>query len=109
MTKGYRLRPRYVIHTVGPVYRGGRSQEADLLHSCYRESLKLAAASTVESIAFPCISTGVYGYPKAEACCIAVDSVSQWLSENEWPKSVIFCCYEKEDAELYHRYLAKKQ
>jgi len=109
MTKGYRLRPRYVIHTVGPVYRGGRSQEADLLHSCYHESLKLAAGTRFESIAFPCISTGVYGYPKAEACCIAVDSVSEWLSENEWPKSVIFCCYEKADAELYHRYLAKKQ
>src|SRR5688572_13360729 len=72
MTKGYRLRARFVIHTVGPVWQGGGSGEADLLASCYRRSLGLAAEHRLSSLAFPAISTGIYGYPKAEAAEIAV-------------------------------------
>ncbi|MCA8930414.1 MAG: O-acetyl-ADP-ribose deacetylase, partial [Alphaproteobacteria bacterium] len=72
ITRGYRLPARHVIHTVGPIWRGGARGEADLLASCYRRSLELAAAHGVATIAFPCISTGVYGYPADEAARIAV-------------------------------------
>ncbi|OPZ72460.1 MAG: O-acetyl-ADP-ribose deacetylase [bacterium ADurb.Bin478] len=105
ITAGYRLPARHVIHTVGPVYRGGHHGEAEQLASCYRESLKLASVSGVQSIAFPCISTGIYGYPKEKACRIAIAGVSEWLAGHELPGTVIFCCYEKVDAELYRRHL----
>src|SRR4051812_2551786 len=72
ITAGYRLPARHVIHTVGPVYCDGRGGEADLLRSCYRESLRLAAEAGLETVAFPCISTGVFGYPQREACEVAV-------------------------------------
>jgi O-acetyl-ADP-ribose deacetylase (regulator of RNase III) len=100
MTAGHRLPARHVIHTVGPVYHGGRG-EAELLASCYRESLRLATEAGLESIAFPCISTGIYGYPQAEACDIATATVQDWLATNELPRRVIFCCFLAEDAELY--------
>ncbi|HPI72230.1 MAG TPA: O-acetyl-ADP-ribose deacetylase [bacterium] len=105
ITAGYRLPARQVIHTVGPVYRDGHHGEGELLASCYRESLRLASVSGVQSIAFPCISTGVYGYPKEKACRIAIASVSEWLAGHAQPQTVIFCCYENEDAELYRRLL----
>lgn len=106
ITAGYRLPARQVIHTVGPVYRGGHHGEAEQLASCYRESLKLASLAGVHSIAFPCISTGIYGYPKEKACQIAIAGVSEWLADHELPSTVIFCCYEKGDAELYHQHLS---
>lgn len=106
ITGGHRLRAGHVIHTVGPVYAGGRSGEAALLRSCYLESLRLAEAAGARSIAFPCISTGVYRYPKAEACTIAVRAVSDWLAGHALPESVIFCCYGAEDAALYRARLS---
>lgn len=101
ITGGYRLAARYVIHTVGPVYQDGEHEEAALLRSCYRESLRLAREASVRTIAFPCTSTGVYGYPQAEACEIAVATVEQWLQTNELPETVVFCCFSDEDARLY--------
>src|SRR5215211_9413501 len=91
MTRGYRLPARHVIHTVGPVYREGSRGEPELLRSCYRESLRLAAEAGLKSIAFPCISTGVYRYPKEDACEIAVSAVSDWLAAHELPETVTFC------------------
>jgi O-acetyl-ADP-ribose deacetylase len=106
ITGGHRLAARYVIHTVGPVYAGGGHGEAALLRSCYRESLRLASERGVESLAFPCISTGVYGYPKAEACEVAVAAVADWLATHELPRLVTFCCFGFADAELYRAALA---
>ena len=98
---GHRLAARHVIHTVGPVYDGGGYGEAELLRSSYRESLRLASESGLESVAFPCISTGVYGYPKAEACEVAVSAVAEWFATHELPRVVTFCCFGREDTELY--------
>jgi O-acetyl-ADP-ribose deacetylase (regulator of RNase III) len=107
LTRGYRLPAEYVIHTVGPVYHGGQRREAELLRSCYRESLKLAAEDAIASIAFPCISTGAYGYPQEKACEIAVSEVIAWLAAHESPQTVTFCCFSEGDAELYRRRLAE--
>jgi O-acetyl-ADP-ribose deacetylase (regulator of RNase III) len=101
MTGGHGLTARRVIHAVGPIYRGGKSGEADLLRGCYTESLRLASEAGLRSIAFPCISTGIYGYPKDEACAVAVAAVEQWLADHELPESVVFCCFGAEDAALY--------
>ena len=101
ITAGYALPARFVVHTVGPVYADARSGESDRLRACYRNSLALAAEAGASSIAFPCISTGAYGYPKAEACDIAVSAVSEWLDTSPVPRSVVFCCYDAEDARLY--------
>lgn len=101
LTGGYGLPAKLVIHTVGPVWRGGHVGEADELARAYRSSLALAAGAHVRTLAFPCISTGVYGYPAAEACAIAVDEVSRWLQEHPLPEWVIFCCYSPEDERLY--------
>lgn len=108
ITSGHRLKARHVIHTVGPVWRGGTHAERDLLRACYINSLALAENHGVHSIAFPCISTGAYGYPKAAACDMAVDTVTQWLDEHELPKEVIFCCYGNEDARLYREKLERE-
>jgi O-acetyl-ADP-ribose deacetylase (regulator of RNase III) len=108
MTKGYRLRARFVIHTVGPVWQGGGSGEADLLASCYRRSLGLAAEHRLSSLAFPAISTGIYGYPKAEAAEIAVAAVRQHVEGESFPERVIFCCFDEDTALLYRRLLAGK-
>lgn len=101
MTGGHRLRARHVIHAVGPVYRDGRSGEPESLRSCYVQSLRLASEAGLESAAFPCISTGIYGYPKGEACDIAVSAVSEWLADHDLPRLVTFCCFEAEDGRLY--------
>lgn len=106
ITCGYRLAARHIIHTVGPVYAGGGSGEAALLAACYRESLRLAAEAELESVVFPCISTGVFGYPKREACDIAVTTVTEWLATHTTPKIVTFCCFSSKDAELYRARLA---
>lgn len=107
LTGGYSLPARHVIHTVGPVYKGGQSGEPELLQSCYRESLRLASEAGLESVAFPCISTGVYGYPKSDACQEAFTAVTEWLSAHGSPGSIIFCCYGSDDAELYRMQLAR--
>ncbi len=101
MTKGHRLSARHVIHTVGPIYKDGGHGEPEGLASCYRESLRLAAENHLETIAFPAISTGVYGYPKADAARIAVATVQAWLKQSDTPREVIFCCFSEDDARSY--------
>lgn len=102
ITKGYLLAAKYVIHAVGPVWRGGTSGEAELLASCYRRSLELAQQHDALSIAFPAISTGIYGYPTRDAAEIAVATVSALaLARN----SVIFCCFDDETKTIYDRIL----
>ena len=101
MTGGYKLPARHIIHTVGPVHYGGGNGEAELLRSCYQESLRLAFDARLETIAFPCISTGVFGYPKGEACDIAVSTVIEWLATRNLPRTVTFCCFDAEDLEIY--------
>jgi O-acetyl-ADP-ribose deacetylase (regulator of RNase III) len=109
ITKAYLLPARFVIHTVGPVWEGGDYGEAEILASCYRASLKLAAEHGAETIAFPCIATGTYGYPRDQACEIAVNTVSDWLRTHEQPRHVIFCCFEAEDVEAYRARLGKSE
>lgn len=103
ITKGYRLFAQYVIHTVGPVYRG-RAEDATLLAGCYRNSLMLAADHDVESIAFPAISCGVYGYPIQQACQIAVDTTAAFLEQRPKPQQVIFVLFSESDERIYRRY-----
>jgi O-acetyl-ADP-ribose deacetylase (regulator of RNase III) len=103
ITSGYLLPASYVIHAVGPVYQGGDKGEPELLAKCYRASLEIAADKRLAEVAFPCISTGTFGYPKPEACKIAVETVSQWLRDNGFPERVIFCCFSAEDAAIYQQ------
>jgi O-acetyl-ADP-ribose deacetylase (regulator of RNase III) len=107
LTKGYRLKARYVVHAVGPVWRGGKSGEPELLGSCYRRSLGLAAAAGAKSIAFPCIGTGVYGYPIEPAAEIAVATVRAALPAHPSIAEVIFCCFSASDLAVYERILAR--
>ena len=106
ITPGYRLSARHVIHTVGPVWRGGASGEAERLASCYRESLRLANEFSLDSIAFPAISCGVYGYPIEQAVAIAVREVRAWLSRNEAPRRIVFCCFGAALADAYRHAIA---
>ena len=106
LTRGYRLPVRYVIHTVGPVWQGGGKDEAELLASCYRRSLELAAANDCRSLAFPAISTGVYRYPKDQATQIAVGTVSDFIGGNALPGTVTFCCFDQQTAEIYRQAVA---
>ena len=103
--RGLRAPARFVIHAVGPIYQDGLSGEPLLLRSCYQNALELATEAGASSIAFPCISTGVYGYPKSEACEIAVRTVEEWLSSHDLPESVVFCCFDETSAELYRQRL----
>lgn len=105
LSKGYRLPAKYVIHTVGPVWHGGQRGEPELLASCYRRSLEVAAAHGIRSLAFPGISTGVYGYPVELAAGIAVDTVRAALEEFAAIEEVIFCCFSAGDLRLYDRLL----
>lgn len=101
ITKGYNLPAKYVIHTVGPVYSGS-SEDPILLSNCYTNSLNLAREYGAKSIAFPAISTGVYGYPLIKAAKVAYDSVSKWISENQdYVISVKFCCFTSSAYEEY--------
>jgi O-acetyl-ADP-ribose deacetylase (regulator of RNase III) len=106
LTKGYKLPAGYVIHAVGPVWHGGHRGEAELLASCYRRSLEIASEHHVRSIAFPSISTGVYGYPFEEAAAIAFATVNEYLDAQ--PQSldkVVFCCFSTRDLEVYRKLL----
>lgn len=106
ITAGYRLPARFVIHTVGPVWHGGGQHEAERLASCYRHALQLAAANGVHSLAFPAISTGVYAYPPAQACRIAIDTVRTEVQAQPGIEEVIFCCFSARDLNLYRQLLA---
>ena len=101
LTRGYRLPATSVVHTVGPVWRGGRAGEPELLASCYRESLRLARENGVRTIAFPAVSCGVYGYPIAQAAAIAVATVSRECSRQPGIARVWFVCHSKRDADVY--------
>ena len=101
ITKGYRLPARYVIHTPGPVWSGGTRNEPALLAACYRNSLALAVQHGCRSVAFPCISTGVYGYSKEAAARVAVETVRCFLKEHTESFDVIFCCFSESDCRMY--------
>jgi O-acetyl-ADP-ribose deacetylase (regulator of RNase III) len=108
LTPGFRLPARWVVHTVGPVWRGGREGEPELLASCYRRSLEVAAAAGAHSIAFPCISTGIYGYPLEPAARLAIATVREVLAESAhaaW-QAVNFCCFSASDLAVYEALLA---
>ena len=106
ITAGYALPARHVIHTVGPVWRGGDGGEDSLLESCYRESLRLAAEHGVHTLAFPAISTGVYGYPVPRAAGVAVRAVAAGLEEHPSLRRVVLCCFGAESREAHKRALA---
>jgi O-acetyl-ADP-ribose deacetylase (regulator of RNase III) len=105
ITQGYRLPARFVIHTAGPVWAGGNSGESQLLASCYSNSLALAEKNVLTSIAFPSISTGIYGYPIERAATIAVNTVNTCLKQGSSVKEVIFCCFSEEDYQMYKKAL----
>lgn len=103
ITEAGNLKAKAVIHTVGPVWRGGDQHEATLLQDAYRNSLQLAEANGYRTIAFPAISTGVYGYPKAAAAEIAFTTVQRWLESHALPEQVTFVCFDEDSAHLYAR------
>lgn len=105
ITKGYNLPAKYVIHTVGPVWYGGKNGEHEKLASCYRRSLEIAAEYDLKSVAFPNISTGVYGYPKQLAAEIAVAEVKNFLSEESSLGRVLFCIFDDENYRIYQEFL----
>lgn len=107
ITRGYKLPARHVIHTVGPVWSGGRRREPELLASCYRESLKLAASHRLKSIAFPAISCGAYGYPLEEAVKIAVRECADFAAAQPLPESVVFACFDAATHAAYEAEIAK--
>ncbi|MCF8303880.1 MAG: O-acetyl-ADP-ribose deacetylase [Bacteroidales bacterium] len=101
ITEGYNLPAKHVIHTVGPVWKGGGQNETQLLANCYRNSLKVAMDNNCKTIAFPNISTGVYGYPKKAAAEIAVNEVNRFLDENNFIEKVVFVCFDDENYQIY--------
>lgn len=105
VTSAGKLPARYVIHTVGPVWNGGKHHEEQLLKNAYENSLKLAVEKGVETIAFPNISTGVYGFPKDKAARIAVETVNDFLSSDQQIRMVYFVCFDQENYSLYHQLL----
>jgi O-acetyl-ADP-ribose deacetylase len=105
LTRGHRLPARHVIHAVGPVWHGGTSGEPELLASCYRRSIELAAANRILTLAFPSISTGIYGYPIELAAKIAVDTVRSSVEEFTLINEVVFCCFSQGDLLIYESVL----
>jgi len=105
LTKGYRLPAKFVIHTVGPVWRGGEYGEPRLLESCYRRAIQIAIEAGVKSLAFPSISTGIYGYPIELASVVAISTVRAALSASETIREVSFCCFSATDLAVYRRAL----
>lgn len=101
ITKAYNLPSKFVIHTVGPVWRGGRSNEEMLLEKCYVNSLQIAIENSLKTIAFPNVSTGVYGFPKPLAAKIAINTVEECLSSNTSFEKVIFVCFDDENFNIY--------
>jgi len=107
LTRGYRLPARFIIHTVGPVWRSGGQGEPQLLASCYRNALRLAADNGLSSLAFPSISTGIYGYPLDLAARIAVTTVQAEIASLPGITEVLFCCFSASDLAVYQRTLAE--
>lgn len=105
ITKAYNLPCRYVIHTVGPVWHGGGNHEPELLASCYETALNLAESRGIKSIAFPCISTGVYRYPKEEAARIALSVILKHIESGKYNGRVVICCFSSRDAQIYNKCL----
>ena len=107
ITGGHDLPARHVIHTVGPVWHGGGGGEAELLASCYHQSLRLAQTHAVASIAFPAISCGVFGYPPDQAATVAVAAIQAWLAQDDRPRRVLLCCFDADMAVLYQSALER--
>ena len=108
ITKGYNLPARYVIHTVGPVWQDGSAGEEDLLVACYRKCFKLARENNLRTLAFPAISTGVYGFPKKKAAAIAVRETRKALSDNRQLERIMFVCFNAETREAYEEALHER-
>lgn len=108
LTKGYNLKAEYVIHTVGPVWHGGSNNEHELLASCYQNCLRLANETGIRTIAFPGISTGVYGFPKDQAANIAVTEILRILEKHNLPEKVILVAFDDESYKIYKRLLQEK-
>lgn len=110
ITRGYRLPAKHVIHTVGPVWRGGSANEDAALASCYRRSLEIARAHDLKSIAFPSISTGIFGFPAARAASIAVETVADLVEAEPGPlRRVVFCCFDAQALALHQNALAARR
>jgi len=105
ITKGHRLLAKHIIHTVGPVYRGGGFGEVELLASCYSNSIDLALATSAKKIAFPSISTGIYGYPIYEAARVAINTVIDKTRTQTSLQEVVFCCFSEADLHVYEKIL----
>ncbi len=103
LTKGYRLPAQYVLHTPGPIWRGGNAGEAAALASCYRSCLTLAESHGIESVDFPSISTGVYGYPMAQAAGVALKAIMDFLREHDLPRQVRMVCHTEQAAQIYRQ------
>jgi len=107
LTRGYNLPAKFIIHAVGPVWKGGSHGEPALLASCYRRSLELAAGRSLNSIAFPAISTGIYGYPVRPAAGIAIQAATTFTHSSTSLRQIIFCCFSADDFDLYSRLLSE--
>ncbi len=105
ITEGYHLKAKHVIHTVGPIWQGGFRDENSLLASCYQSSLELAKQKKIKTMAFPNISTGVYGFPKDLAALIAIKETQRFLNKNAYPEKVIFVTYSDDNYETYRKLL----
>ena len=108
VTEGYRLPARWIIHTVGPVWRDGEHREDELLASCYRRSLEMAVQTGIRTVAFPAISTGAYGFPLLRATRIAIREVRAFLEKNPALEKVIFVCFDRRTRDIYQRVLAER-
>jgi len=106
ITPGFKLPSKHVIHTVGPVWKDGRYHEKELLASCYSQSLKIASENNIRTIAFPNISTGVYGFPKQDAASIAIETVQSFLIDHPEIDKVIFCCFDEENFSIYNKLIS---
>ena len=106
LTKGFRLPAKFIIHTVGPVWHGGAHQEPELLAACYQKSMEIATQCGARTVAFPSISTGIYGYPIALAAHIALKTVQTYLQNNKDLQEVLFCCFSTADRAVYDTALA---
>lgn len=108
ITRGYKLPAKHVIHTVGPVWQGGGAREREVLASCYRQSLQLARAHQLASVAFPAISTGIYRFPPKQAARVAVHTLVEELEQHELPRRVILCAFDEEAAEILRDAVAQR-